>query len=527
MSVQASREHRLDHVVVLMFENRSFDNLLGHLYRAGERPAFEGLSAGPFSNPVPPDAPGAELGAVATHPAEGFASPYPDPGEEYPHVNTQLFSMVSPASNRFADDDKMETPFNLPDTPCPPPTMEGFVTDYINTYRNTMGRLPSRDRYAQIMSCYTPDQLPVLSGLARGFLCFDHWFCEVPSQTYTNRSFFHAGTSSGFVNNGPAGKFESGNDAPTIFERLMAAKKSWKVYFDPAQFVSATALIHARRLAPYFATHFAPTLDFLEDARTGNLPNYAFIEPNMFHPHTDMHPHSGAKLADALGIPPPDTIIGGERLLATVYDAVRTGDSPSGSNWSNTALLITFDEHGGTFDHVPPPSAAPPSEPPIPGEQGFMFDRSGLRIPSILVSAWVPKGSVETAPFRSTSLIATLREWWSLGDPLTRRDASAPNLLSKLANVDPTPPDGWPEVRPLKHGPLAAIGGALEEAVEEGEVHFGQLERDLLGEALHFEARCGGAAVAVDLERITHREAHVHFRRIGTRFFPQVAGVRG
>jgi phospholipase C len=517
----------LDHLVVLMFENRSFDNLLGYLYGPEERATFEGLSRGPHSNPTPPDVPGADLGPVETHRAKGFSSPYPDSGEEYPHVNTQLFGSVDPTSNRFADVDDMGSPFNTPSSPNSSPPMSGFVTDYVNTFRNSMGRMPTRDQYSQIMSCYGPEQLPVLSGLARGFACFDRWFCEVPSQTYPNRSFFHAGTSSGFVLNGPPGRFATQNSAPTIFERLMAAGRSWKVYYDPAQFVSATALIHASRLAPYFSTHFAGTGDFLEDAKNGTLPNYAFIEPNMFHPHTDMHPHSVARLADDLRIPPPDTLLGGEQLLAEVYGAVRTSETSGGSNWSNTALLVTFDEHGGTFDHVPPPSAVPPSGTPEPGEHGFRFDRSGVRVPSVLVSAWVPEGELVADVFRSTSLISTLREWWQLGDPMTHRDASAPSFVSVLNRTTPTLPEAWTDVSPLKRGPLGEIIGTIEGAIEHVEGHFGRLERDLLGDALHWEARRSGAAPPVDVSKISHRQAHDHFRRLSHSLFPQVVGAGG
>ena len=79
--------------------------------------------------------------------------------------------------------------------------MDGFVADYISAFTAEMGRQPTYDEYAQIMTGYTPEQMPVLSSLARGFAVFDHWFCEVPSQTFTNRSFFHAATASGYVVN--------------------------------------------------------------------------------------------------------------------------------------------------------------------------------------------------------------------------------------------------------------------------------------------------------------------------------------
>jgi len=271
MSAPSPKETCLDHVVVLMFENRSFDNLLGYLYSPAELRSFEGVQEPTPSNAVPPSVGGSESVEVSVHESPSFAVPYPDPGEEFPHVNTQLFGTVDPESNRVAPVGEMKAPFNAP-TPAREvaPSMGGFVQDYINTFTTEMGRPPKPAEYAQIMACYTPAQVPVLSGLARGFACFDHWFCEVPSQTYANRSFFHAGTSSGFVLNGhPAGKFSLENDARTVFNQLEETGRSWRVYIDPLQMVSATGLIHARQLAPYFASHFRTIYDFYHDASQG------------------------------------------------------------------------------------------------------------------------------------------------------------------------------------------------------------------------------------------------------------------
>lgn len=523
MSVADPADHRLDHVVVIMFENRSFDHLLGRLYAPGEVPAFEGVLGRSLANPVPSDVEGSE--PVPAGAAESFAVPYPDPGEEYPHVNTQLFGTVDPPANRFAPIAEMQPPFNAPPTPPPAgPPMSGFVADYVSAFQLQMDRRPRPAEYRQIMQGYAPDQVPVLSGLARGFACFDHWFCEVPTQTYPNRSFFHAATSSGFVLNWhPPGKFPTRNDAETIFERLDAAERTWRVYIDPAQLVSATGLIHARRLARFFATHFGTIYDFYEDARTGQLPNYAFIEPNLFHPHTDMHPHSGARWAEELHLPPPDTLIGGERLLAEVYGAVRAGGTEDGSNWGNTALLVTFDEHGGIFDHVPPPAAVPPDDAPV--EEGFPFDRLGVRVPSILVSAWAREGSVITESYRSTSLIRTLRDWWGLGPPLTRRDADAPSLLPVLSRPTARRPEAWPTVAPRAPGVVARVEEAIRR-LDPLDLPMERFERNLLGDGLAHESRSTGAPPVADVETLSHRAAHAHFRRLGTMFFPGIVGGR-
>ena len=122
--------------------------------------------------------------------------------------------------------------------------MDGFVTDYISDFTGEVGRQPTYEEYAQIMTGYTPEQVPVLNGLARGFGVFDHWFCEVPSQTVPNRSFWTAATSSGYVWNPPTSKFIKNNHAETIFNRLDSHGKTWKIYVSEPMAVSAHGLIH-------------------------------------------------------------------------------------------------------------------------------------------------------------------------------------------------------------------------------------------------------------------------------------------
>ncbi|HKU81397.1 MAG TPA: alkaline phosphatase family protein, partial [Candidatus Tumulicola sp.] len=337
------RGNALDHVVTIMFENRSFDNVLGRLYEPGEVESFEGVTGKDLRNPIPQ---WAEHGADRRYVPYGISAnlntPKPDPGEEYPHINTDLFGIADP-KNRFVPLSKMVAPFNAPAAGSSP-TMDGFVADYISAFAAEMGRQPTYQEYAQIMTGYSPAQLPVTSTLARGFATFDHWFCEVPSQTFTNRSFFHAATASGYVINfPPADAFPVRNTAETIFERLESKGLTWRVYCDAPSPASMTGIIHASRLHGRFAKNFLTVDDFLEDAKNGRLPNYGFIEPNLWHGHNDMHPPISALLH---GLPwdPPSSLLGGEALLAKVYDAIRASSSSSGSNYLNTLLLVAFDE---------------------------------------------------------------------------------------------------------------------------------------------------------------------------------------
>ena len=444
-----NRSDALDHVVVIMFENRSLDNLLGRLYQPGEVASFEGVAGRDLSNPVPEWADGAADHKVVPYGvAADMNSPSPDPGEEYQHVNTQLFGLIEPPANRSILAEKMTAPYNAPADPRQQPTMDGFVADYISAFTAEMARPPAFEEYAQIMTGYNPQQVPVLSALGRGFAAFDHWFCEAPSQTFANRSFFHAGTSSSYVvNMFPPNAFPIHNTAETIFERLESNGLTWRVYCDPPSHISLTGVIHAPRLVDRFATHFFTTDQFLQDAANGDLPTYSFIEPNLLYGHNDMHPAFDALFPD-MTLDPPSALLGGEALLAKIYTAVRSASSPRGSNAYNTLLMVNFDEHGGTYDHVPPPSVPPPDPAAPAGQLGFAFDRSGVRVPAIAISAWIPERTVVNAEYRHTSVIRTIREHWQLGAPLTARDATARDISPVLSLDTPRPPEDWPEVFP-------------------------------------------------------------------------------
>jgi phospholipase C len=159
------------------------------------------------------------------------------------------------------------------------------------------------------------------------------------------------------------------------------------------------------------------------DAQEARLPAYTFIEPDYLSflgPQNDQHP--------------PTSVAAGERLIAAVYNALR--QSPL---WTSSLLIIVFDEHGGCFDHVPPPAAVPPS---LRASNPFNFDRYGVRVPAVLVSPYVQQGLVlrppGDTPFDHTSIIATLRKRFNLGGPLSERDAVAPTFEGALTLPGPT-----------------------------------------------------------------------------------------
>jgi phospholipase C len=510
----AASDGNFDHVVSVMFENRSLDNLLGRLYEPGEVPLFEGVIGKDLSNPIPAWAEhGADRQVVPYRITTDMEAPNPDAGEEFAHINTQLFGIIDPPSNRGVLSEKMTAPFNAPADSHATPTMGGFVADYISAFTAETGRQPTYDEYAQIMTGYAPEQVPVMSTIARGFATFDHWHCDVPSQTFTNRSFYHAATSSGFVVNSPYENFPLKNDGETIFERLQAAGLPWRVYVDAdGMAMSATGMIHASRLSHYFASHFSDIDDFFDDAERGTLPAYSFIEPRLIHGHNDYHPAVSAVMP-GLSIDPPSSILGGEDLLARIYTAIRTSSNMDGSNFTNTLFMVAFDEHGGTYDHVPPPRVDPPDPTAPAGQMGFRFDRAGVRIPTLAVSAFIEPTTVVSSPYRNTSMIRTLRERWNLGAPLTGRDATAADVAPVLTRNTPRAQEDWPDVTAQ---PVPQLDGTLFPL----DKPLPPLGKYLIGLAITLDTTYSGHIPDLDPTTATGQQANDYMTERTARIWP-------
>lgn len=380
----ATLSGNIKHVVVLMLENRSLDNVFGYLYP--DRPDFDGLNNPQASGNPAPD--GSTI-APWTDPAgpNSATLPTPDPGELFTDITQQLFGSGAQTA---------------------PPQMQGFTTNYVRHGGNARN----------IMHCFSREELPALTQLAQSYAVSDRWFASAPCQTWPNRFFAHTGTANGYENNDMAGfPFPM----QTIFNELAPTHK-WRIYFH--DFAQATLL---QRLWPYFAS-FRPFSEFLADVDSSDMPSYSFIEPRYYpglQMPNDMHP--------------PHNVAYGDALVAQVYNAVR-----SSPNWASTLLIITFDEHGGCYDHVPPPAAVPP-ETPRPG-QVFDFDRYGVRVPAVIVSPYTKAGTILRAagpqPFDHTSILRTVRTCFGLQTPLSAREAAAPDLgaaLNDALNLDRAP----------------------------------------------------------------------------------------
>lgn len=447
-----------DHVVVIMFENRTFDNVLGYLPAAAATSALQqsvnGVAGKNLSNPIPSYAVDAQRHIVPVSPATTLQTPLVDPGEEYGSINVALFNQFNPHSNQSVTSEaNFAAPYNLPDDGAYfPPPLDGWVSMFIWQLVALGYTAPTYEQYSTIMQCFPPNQLPAINLLARSFGVCDNYFCGVPSQTITNRSFFHAAQSSGTVINSPFGNWTgsstpppvtnpptysnpAGNTAPTIFDSLTAAGRSWTIYYDQTDLISVTRLLHYPTLSkyPFAAPYFKTMQDFHADTAGGNLPDYAFVEPRMFFDDNSYHPLDGAIAAKR-----------GEILLDDVYQSIRQSNSPTGSNFQNTLLMVTFDEGGTCYDHVPPPAATPPF-PNKPGQFGFEFDRLGQRIVSIIVSAYMDAAVVNTQ-YDSTSMLATLEQKFKLS-PLTARDAAATSFAGIFNRTTPRPRSEWPRLR--------------------------------------------------------------------------------
>ena len=474
--MSSTQLNSIDHVVLLMLENRSFDNILGWLYDRENKPPFdkvprgqqfEGLSGKDLWNPRP-DGSKAFVGKGTV-----MTDPFPDPNEPYDHVYVQMYNpktMPDPIPNRSDS-----------------PTMDGFVIDYWNAIQKAGASKKGCSRILSffhrganemafdpgiIMNCFTPDRLPVISGLANAYAVCDHWFSSVPTQTFPNRSFVHAATSSGYVTNG----WKTGphpwdigyllNETDTIYNLLSRSSISWKIYYG-GPFLLCNALLIQEKLWEFvpLGRHFFPMDQFVEDTKRPNgLPAYTFIEPNMmcsgkYGPENDMHP---AFAITDTGL--ATNVLYGEELIYKVYDALRK--SP---DWNSTLLVITFDEHGGCYDHypTPPPFAKPPDdrkiEPGQPGYSGFNFQRFGVRVPAVLVSPLIEQGTVCSTAFDHTSIIKTVANRWLNGQNLTERDLNASDVSEVLtrssarADVPEIKPNPAPAFKGCGGQPLAAM----------------------------------------------------------------------
>ncbi len=394
---------QLKHIVVLMMENRSFDHMLGGLTAQDARiNGLTGTESNPDTNGTP----------VMVQPNALYQSQLdPDPDHHFPAVDKQIFC-GNQADDRVAN-------------------MQGFVSSYFDQRRDI-------NHSHLIMNYFPPAKLPVLSTLATQFALFNAWFASIPGPTLCNRAFAHYGTSFGEVS---MNVFYLGKPYPSIYQRMIDAKHTAKIYY----YDIASSSLEVVNLVKDEPKAFGTYDQFLSDCDSGNLPEYSFIEPN----YTDHDSDTGEVAASDQH--PDHDVQAGEVFIATIYNAIRQNQEL----WESTALLLVYDEHGGIYDHVIPPACMPDGFTASGDATGtgrpFNFDRLGVRVPAVLISPWVPKGTVVPGPagtvpngrtFEHASIPNTITNYF-LGsfDNRSPREKAADTFLD-LLTLDAARTDG-------------------------------------------------------------------------------------
>jgi phospholipase C len=427
----------IEHVVVVVMENRSFDNLLGYLYEKEGNKAphvipkdtssnYEGLVEGKYCNTSSETDPQTICASqpTTTGPCQSkkgpcqsnpFMVPDPDPGESFDNMTFQIYGKSDGGCDMGTGN------------------MSGFLQDYATVAGATNAW--------QIMQNYSTEQVKVISQLAKSFAVSDHWYASAPCQTWPNRGFVHTGSSDGYINNDIYLPY----DITTIFNVMEDQGISWGVYADIL--IALTSLTYIQFLPKllFHPEHFHifSTFESLCSGKDDKkLPTYSFVEPRF--------------LSLEVGLPndyhPPHNVCRGEQFLAKVYNAVK--NSPYRDK---ILLVITFDEHGGCYDHIAPPTGAVA---PIPGsisrDGTFNYCRFGVRIPTILVSSYIQPGTVfrsnKDTPYDHTSILATLRDWKQMDkDPKhpflpSPRIEKAPTLDQVLTLPENKKNTDWPDI---------------------------------------------------------------------------------
>jgi len=404
---------KIERIFVLALENRSFDHMLGFSGIQGTDPktgaptSINGLAGAQWSNPNQPD------GYVLAQPGAPFAITDKGPDHEFPAVQEQLYG---PDLMYFP------TPKNL-----------GFVS----SYRKIGAADPGG-----IMKCFAPEQLPVLTTLATQFAVCDQYHSSLPGPTWPNRFFLHAATSGGRTDSPAATRIAEADTVygfqfkeGTIFDLLdrnyPGGGGSWCIY-EGDEFPQAWGLYGMGSHSDRFI-HFG---EFGSDLlKSGWGPKYIFIEPSYGHVLSD---YKGGTSQHPL-----DDVTSGERLLKNVYEAIRNS-----SYWETSLLIVTYDEHGGFYDHVIPPASVPPGDTALAdNDHQFPFTQLGYRVPALIISPFIPAGTVDHSLYDHSSVPATVEKVFTPGQHLTDRDAQANTFTELLSLSSPRTTDAQAPTR--------------------------------------------------------------------------------
>lgn len=445
-------ENGIQHVFVLMLENRSFDHMLGFSGISGTDAAIEvstsvngltleGISLRQLSQSWQRNTmSGIVLRLEETWPPPPavslrtlFASCISNTfnGQNVGVAQPADYAMPVDPSHEFCRDLANGIPTGVLQQLCGPAAVYPFGgaypailnSGYVASYAASGGQ----NSPGEIMKCYSPNQLPVLNALAREFVVCDNWHCSLPGPTWPNRFFVHA-ASSGGLDHSPTtldiAEWDTvagfGFVNGTVFDQMNAKGLNWRLYAgDNFPIVAALKGISPIDVKDY--QNFAGDV-----AQSGYPASYTFIEPSYGHLWSDFKCGTSQH--------PLDDVTRGESLIKATYEAVR--NSPL---WNNSLIIITWDEHGGFYDHVAPPAAAAPGD-TAPGAQynqyGFTFEQYGPRVPAVVISPLIPRNLVDHRLYDHASIPATLEACFGL-NPLTERDTTANNLSPLISLPKP------------------------------------------------------------------------------------------
>ncbi len=402
---------KIEHIVVLMMENRSFDHMLGFLSlpksKGGKaRSEVDGLKAakahaikykGKIYTPKPL--------------ADKYLGFPWDPCHDYKCVQKQLSN-----KNR------------------------GFIEDFAKSHHQLFKKLPLTDP-SLIIGYYTASQLPVYDNLAEQFCVCDRWFSSMPGPTIPNRLFAMAGTSDGETDNPPLAVPFRSYDLKTIFEYLppgigkhFADDVSTLLYFKKHRKVKTLVNVLSDNSKSFFAL-----------AKKGELPAVSWIDPNF----AAWPPGSQSGNDDH----PPSNVQRGQNFVSQIYNALLKS-----KKWDRTLFVVTYDEHGGFYDHVTPPKAEDDGWPHL--------NRYGLRVPGLVISPWIGKRAVSHEIFDHTSILKTI-----LLRFCRQRDGSIPHMSKRVDAATPlsvlmTESQPRKDCKPAPHAPTFRSGAAKSDSTD-------------------------------------------------------------
>eukprot|EP00250_Pteridium_aquilinum_P002066 c12276_g1_i1 orf=222-1847(-) len=427
-------------IVVLVMENRSFDHILGWLKRLN--PEIDGVTGHEW-NLINVRDPSSER--IYFKDDAEFVDP--DPGHSFQAIREQIFGSSDTSAN--------------------PAPMNGFAQQAEHMEAGFS---------KTVMSGFRPEIVSSFTSLAMEYAVCDRWFASVPSSTQPNRFYIHSATSHGEMSNVRRDLVE-GFPQKTIFDSIEESGLSYGIYY---QNIPATLFFQNLRTLKSVKNFHKFELSFKRHAQEGKLPNYVVLEQRYFDVRT----------APANDDHPSHDVYQGQLLVKYVYETLRAS-----RQWKEMLFVITYDEHGGFYDHVPTPLRNVPNPDGMEGhisEYKFGFDRLGVRVPTIFISPWVNKGTVLHEPdgptpssqFEHSSLPATVRKLFNLSsDYLTLRDAWAGTFESILLERD-TPRTDCPEKLPSPMWPLRSSPPNEDRELSEFQEELVTLASQLIGQGI-------------------------------------------